>query len=104
MSAIVPVTGCSSSQPQMIAPATGRTAAESSAAKPTPATSPPWAHWVVINSSCTSTKVVLLAGRIPFARARSKYSSSPKWTITPSATVNHQPPKPTTRRPKAPAA
>ena len=104
MSAMLPVSGCSNSQPQIRAPEMGSTAAARSVAKPTPTASPPWAHWVVISSSCTSTRVVLLAGRMPLNWASRKYSSSPRCTITPRAAVNHQPPSPTTSRPKPPAA
>ena len=42
MSAIVPVTGCSSNQPQITEPATGNTAA---------AQGLPGANWVMINSN-----------------------------------------------------
>ena len=103
MSAIVPVTGCNSSQPQITAPEAGRIAA---------ATSPenqwlpsmPLAAWVEINSNCTATRVVLVAGRIPLNWAMRKNSSRPKCTITPTAAVNHQPPNITTTKPKPPAA
>ena len=103
MSAMVPVTGCSSSQPQITAPEAGRIAA---------ATSPenqwlpsmPVAAWVEISSNCTATRVVLVAGRIPLNWAIRKNSSRPKCTITPTAAVNHQPPNITTTNPKPPAA
>ena len=105
MSAIVPVRGCSSSQPQITAPEAGSTAAATSPATPPAPSSPPWlAAWVESSSSCTATRVVLVAGRMPLNWAMRKNSSSPRCTITPTATVNHQPPSSTTTAPKPPAA
>ena len=100
MSAMVPVTGCSSSQPQITAPEAGNTAAATSPANQPP----PLASWVVTSSSCTATRVVLVAGRIPLNWAIRKNSNRPRCTIRPTATVNHQPPSITTTKPKAPAA
>ena len=105
MSAMVPVTGCNSSQPQITAPEAGSTAAATSPANQPPPSKPlPLASWVVTSSSCTATRVVLVAGRIPLNWAIRKNSSSPKCTITPTATVNHQPPSITTTKPKPPAS
>ena len=105
MSAIVPVTGCNNSQPHNTAPDTGTTAAARSLEKPTPLAplASPLAHWVVISSNWQTTRVVFTAGRMPLNWARRKNSSKPRCTITPRAKVNHQPPRPTTSKPKAPA-
>jgi len=66
MSAIVPVTGCNNSQPQITAPEAGSTAAATSPANQSPPSRAlPLASWVVISSSWTATRVVLMAGRIP---------------------------------------
>ena len=105
MSAIVPVTGCNNSQPQITAPEAGSTAAATSPANQSPPKRAlPLASWVVISSSWTATRVVLMAGRIPLNWAIRKNSSSPRCTIRPRATVNHHPPSITTTKPKPPAA
>ena len=100
ISAIVPVIGCSNSQPQITAPEAGNTAAATSPTN----RPPPLAAWVENSSSCTATRVVLLAGRMPLNWAMRKNSCRPRCTITPTATVNHQPPSITTTKPKPPAA
>ena len=104
MSAIVPVVGWSNSQPQITAPLAGSTAAATSEATSGKNQPLPAAACVVTSSNCTATKVVRLAGRIPLKRAMRKNSSRPRCTITPTATVNHQPPSITTRKPNPPAA
>ncbi len=92
MSAMVPVTGCSSNQPQITAPDAGSTAAATSPASQVPPATPWLAAWVVNNSNCTATRVVLVAGRMPLNWAMRKYSSRPRCTVSPTAAVNHQPP------------
>ena len=97
---MVPVIGCSSSQPQITAPEAGNTAAATSPTN----RPPPLAAWVEKSSNCTATRVVLLAGRMPLNWAIRKNSSRPRCTIRPTATVNHQPPSITTTKPNPPAA
>ena len=74
MSAIVPVTGCNSNQPQITAPEAGSTAAATSVAnQPRPA-----AAWVDSSSNCTATRVGRQAGRMPLNWAMRKNSSKPR--------------------------
>ena len=51
-----------------------------------------------------ATSVVFVAGLMPLNWAIRKNSNKPKCTITPNASVNHHPPRPTTSNPKAPAS
>ena len=110
MSAMVPVRGCNISQPQITAPEAGRIAAATSPTlAPVPlvelwTNQPPAAASVVNSNSCTATRVVRAAGRIPLNWAMRKNSNRPRCTITPTARVKNQPPSTTTRTPMPPAA
>ena len=99
MSAIDPVFGWRSSHPQMAAPAKGSTAEDMVSGSP-----PCIDHWLKKSINWQATRVVLVAGLIPLNWAILKNSRRPKCTITPTAAVNHHPPKLTTSAPKQPTA
>ena len=101
---MVPVTGWSSSQPQITAPEAGSTAAATSPTPSFPGQLPALAAMVEASRSCTATRVVRTAGRIPLKRAMRKNSSRPRCTITPTARVNHHPPSRMKAAPNPPAA
>ena len=92
-----PVTGWSNNQPQIAAPDNGKIASDISI------DIYPWEdNWVKKSNIWQANNVVLVAGLIPVNSAILKNSRRAKWTIILIEIENHQLPRETIKKPKAP--
>ena len=92
-----PVTGCSNNQPQIAAPDNGKIASDISIE-----IYPIEDNCVKKSNIWQANNVVLVAGLMPVNSAILKNSRRAKWTIKLIAIANHQLPRETIRKPKAP--